>query len=79
MEAPTYPHAYEALRLAGARLVPVNVDGADGWDGEGLIAAIRGTSPTLAYLMPDFHNPTGRSMAVDLRERAIAAAAARAR
>ncbi|WKK72140.1 PLP-dependent aminotransferase family protein [Rathayibacter oskolensis] len=75
IEAPTYPHAYEALRLAGARLVPVNVDGADGWDGEGLIAALRGTSPSLAYLMPDFHNPTGRSMAPELRERAIAAAA----
>ena len=73
IEAPTYPHAYEALRLAGARLVPVNVDGADGWDGEGLIAALRGTSPSLAYLMPDFHNPTGRSMAPELRERAIAA------
>ncbi|MWV51060.1 aminotransferase class I/II-fold pyridoxal phosphate-dependent enzyme [Rathayibacter sp. VKM Ac-2803] len=75
IEAPTYPHAYEALRLAGARLVPVNVDGADGWDGEGLLAALRGTSPSLAYLMPDFHNPTGRSMAPELRERAIAAAA----
>jgi len=73
IEAPTYPHAYEALRLAGARLVPVNVDGADGWDDEGLIAALRGTSPTLAYLMPDFHNPTGRSMAPELRERAAAA------
>ncbi|NQX12591.1 PLP-dependent aminotransferase family protein [Microbacteriaceae bacterium VKM Ac-2855] len=74
IEAPTYPHAYEALRLAGARLVTANVDGTDGWDGDGLLAAIRGTSPTLGYLMPDFHNPTGRSMSLELREQAIAAA-----
>lgn len=75
IEAPTYPHAYEALRLAGARLVTANVDGTDGWDGDGLLAAIRGASPTLGYLMPDFHNPTGRSMSPELREQAISAAA----
>ena len=36
IEAPTYPHAYEALRAAGARLVPVPVapHGADEDDRE---------------------------------------------
>ena len=82
IETPTYPHAYEALQAAGARLVSVPVmadyrDGqaVDGWDAPALDAAIRRTSPALAYLMPDFQNPTGRSMSVPLREHLIDVAA----
>ncbi|MCU1557965.1 MAG: PLP-dependent aminotransferase family protein [Microbacteriaceae bacterium] len=76
VESPSYPHAYEALRLTGARLVPVSVTTEDGWDEEGLEQAIRRTSPAMGYLMPDFHNPTGRSMAPELKERVLALAAA---
>jgi DNA-binding transcriptional MocR family regulator len=74
METPTYPHAADALRHAGARLtaVPVTVDA--GWDVDRAMQAYRRTLPTAAYLMPDFHNPTGRSMTID--ERAILAAGA---
>ena len=92
IEAPTYPHAYEALRAAGARLVPVSVTpagvGADpfGADGhldpddhddevEAMTRAIRHSNPVAAYLMPDFQNPTGRSMSVGTRERVLDAAA----
>ncbi|MFB2580528.1 PLP-dependent aminotransferase family protein [Herbiconiux sp. P15] len=82
VELPSYPHAYESLRAAGARLVPVTVtargdgagDGAGdwagagaGWDAPGLQQAFARTSPSLAYLMPDFHNPTGESMPAELR------------
>ncbi|MDO9398756.1 MAG: PLP-dependent aminotransferase family protein [Herbiconiux sp.] len=76
VELPSYPHAYESLRAAGARLVPVTVaakggDGAPGglhgWDAAGLEQAFARTSPALAYLMPDFHNPTGESMPAELR------------
>jgi DNA-binding transcriptional MocR family regulator len=78
IETPTYPHAYEALQAAGARLVslPVTADyghaqADDGWNVASLESAIRRTSPALAYLMPDFQNPTGRSMSAALRERLI--------
>jgi DNA-binding transcriptional MocR family regulator len=69
VESPSYPHASEALRAHGARLVPVSVTTQEGWDELGLAQAMQRTSPTLAYLMPDFHNPTGRSMNPELRER----------
>jgi DNA-binding transcriptional MocR family regulator len=75
VESPTYPHASESLRAHGARLVPVSVTTDEGWDEAGLEQALQRTSPTLGYLMPDFHNPTGRSMPVDQRERVAALAA----
>lgn len=75
VESPSYPHAMEALRDAGGRLVGVSVSSDDGWDEAGLEQALRRTSPTLAYLMPDFHNPTGRSMSDALREKVVRLAA----
>ena len=76
VETPSYPHAFEALKAAGARLVPVPVTSHDGWDAEALEQAIQRTSPSVGYLMPDFHNPTGRSMPAEQRERVLALAAA---
>jgi DNA-binding transcriptional MocR family regulator len=76
VESPSYPHAYEALKLAGARLVPVSVTSDAGWDEPALEQALQRTSPAMGYLMPDFHNPTGRSMPAELRERMLAQAAA---
>ncbi|MBG6238837.1 DNA-binding transcriptional MocR family regulator [Mycetocola sp. CAN_C7] len=75
IEHPTYPHAHDALRIAGARLVPVAVTAADGWDTDELEQAIDRSSPTIAYLMPDFHNPTGATMTTDARRRVCRAAA----
>ncbi|MEO6115488.1 MAG: PLP-dependent aminotransferase family protein [Pseudolysinimonas sp.] len=75
VESPTYPHASESLRAHGARLVPVAVTTDEGWDELGIEQAFQRTSPTLGYLMPDFHNPTGRSMPVDQRQRIAALAA----
>jgi len=76
VEAPSYPHAYEALRLTGARLVPVSVTTEGGWDVPGLEQALQRSSPAMGYVMPDFHNPTGRSMSPDLRQRMLDLAAA---
>ena len=33
-----------------------------GWDGELLLGALRQTRPRLAYVIPEFHNPTGHLM-----------------
>jgi DNA-binding transcriptional MocR family regulator len=62
IETPTYPHAADALRRSGARLVGVPVLTAEGWDLDRAEQAFARTLPMLAYLMPDFQNPTGRSM-----------------
>lgn len=86
IEVPTYPHAIEAIRLAGGRLVPITVtapdegphrigDEADGWDADAIEQTFRRANPALAYLIPDFHNPTGASMSPATRERVLAAAA----
>ncbi len=71
IENPTYPHAMDALKSAGARLVPVSVTSEDGWDELALEQAIQRTSPSVGYIMPDHHNPTGRSMSLELRERVL--------
>lgn len=62
IESPTYPHAADALRRAGARLVGIPVTSDDGWDLDRAVQAFARTLPVMAYLMPDFQNPTGRSM-----------------
>jgi DNA-binding transcriptional MocR family regulator len=72
VETPTYPNGADALRRAGGRLVPVPVE-PDGWDPDGLVAAVRQARPSAAYLMPDFQNPTGLVMATPDRERLGAA------
>jgi len=76
IENPTYPHALDSLKAAGARIVPVSVTNDEGWDDIALEQSIQRTSPALAYLMPDNHNPTGRSMPLEQRERTAALAMA---
>lgn len=68
VETPTYPHAVDALRRAGARLVGVPVTTGEGWDLDRAEQAFARTLPVMAYLMPDFQNPTGRSMTPVERE-----------
>ena len=75
VESPSYPHAMEALRDAGARLRPISVSTESGWDGDGVEQVLRRSSPTLGYLMPDFHNPTGQSMPDEQRARIVGLAA----
>ena len=66
VESPTYANGLESLRGRGARLVPVPMT-ATGWDLDGVSSALRQTAPRLAYLIPDFHNPTGSLMTADAR------------
>lgn len=66
IDHPTYPHAITTFTQARARLLPVAVT-CSGWDTEQLRAA--GRSAGLAYLIPDFHNPTGMRMSTSVRER----------
>ncbi|HEY0246865.1 MAG TPA: PLP-dependent aminotransferase family protein [Gryllotalpicola sp.] len=75
-ESPSYPNAYDALREVGGRLVTSPVTVEDGWDLDALEAAFRRTAPSLAYVMPEFQNPTGRSLTAEGRERLLEAASA---
>lgn len=75
VENPTYPHALDALKGAGARIVPVSVTTDEGWDDLALEQGIQRTSPSLGYLMPDNHNPTGRTMPEEQRLRVLELAA----
>ncbi|MFE3143043.1 PLP-dependent aminotransferase family protein [Streptomyces scopuliridis] len=71
VEQPGYPHAFAAIAAARAQPVPVPVDpfAAPAWDIDGIEATVRQTAPRLAYLMVDFHNPTGRRLDAAGRER----------
>ncbi|HJQ43148.1 MAG TPA: PLP-dependent aminotransferase family protein [Jatrophihabitantaceae bacterium] len=61
-DLPTYPGALDAIRGNGARVLPVPMAADGGWQAEQLQATLRQTAPRLAYLIPDFHNPTGALM-----------------
>ncbi|ROP29176.1 GntR family transcriptional regulator [Couchioplanes caeruleus] len=74
VESPTYPNALAALAARRARISTHGLDATTGWDGELLLAALRQTRPRLAYVIPEFQNPTGHLMPAALRERLVAAA-----
>ncbi|HYH32978.1 MAG TPA: PLP-dependent aminotransferase family protein [Pseudonocardia sp.] len=76
VEHPTYPNALSALATRGARAVPVPMAPGPRWDLDLLTAAVRDVAPRLAYVIPDFQNPTGallgdadRARLVDLARR----------
>jgi DNA-binding transcriptional MocR family regulator len=72
VEEPSYPNAFEAMRRARVRMVPVPID--DGWDLDRIQALFRRVAPRLAYMICDFQNPTGFLMTE--RQRGSLAAAA---
>ncbi len=74
VEAPTYPGALDAFRQRRSRLVGWPV--AAGWDPDAFARLVREHAVAAAYLVPDFHNPTGRLMDAATRE-AVRAVAAR--
>lgn len=73
VESPTYPNALAALSARRARIATHGI-GEAGWDADLLLGTLRQTRPQLAYLIPEFQNPTGHLMPVELRERLVGAA-----
>ncbi|WP_068278684.1 PLP-dependent aminotransferase family protein [Aldersonia kunmingensis] len=68
IEHPTYPNAIQAIRDVGARPVPLPLrPEREGWDLDGIRSAARQTAARLAYLVPDFQNPTGLCLGVEGR------------
>lgn len=68
VEQPTFPHALEALHRHGYRLLPTPVD-VTGWDERHLSDTLLRSRPHVAYLIPDFHNPTGATLSDAERSR----------
>ncbi|WP_117214414.1 PLP-dependent aminotransferase family protein [Allorhizocola rhizosphaerae] len=73
VESPTYPNALAALGARRARITTHGLDEA-GWDGDLLFGALLQTRPRMAYLIPEFQNPTGHLMPAETRERLVATA-----
>lgn len=73
VEQPTFPHAIEAIHRHGYRMTPTPVD-VDGWDTRHLNETLLGARPHIAYLIPDFHNPTGATLLDDARSRIVTTA-----
>ncbi len=66
VSAPSYHQMHGLLRAHGLQVVPVPF-GSDGLDLDQLRRALERRQVRLVYLMPTFHNPTGRSL--DLAQR----------
>ncbi|SCL37612.1 hypothetical protein GA0070624_5932 [Micromonospora rhizosphaerae] len=73
VENPSYPNALEAMRRSRLRTVSVPVTDT-GWDIEIIESTLHQVVPQLAYLIPDFHNPTGCLMPDQERIRILDAA-----
>lgn len=70
VEGPSFLGSLQAMRLYGAKLVPVAMD-ADGIRLDALEEAVRAHRPKLLYTVPNFQNPTGVTLSVE-RRKAIA-------
>ncbi|MEO6470927.1 MAG: PLP-dependent aminotransferase family protein [Aeromicrobium sp.] len=66
VEGVSYPHAHESFAAVGSRLSALPIADSP-WDPTALASTLRGASHRAAYLIPDFHNPTGEVMTDDER------------
>ncbi len=73
-ESPTYPGALEAITAHHGRVVPVPLSEEWSWDTRAIENMLAQTAPRLAYLIPDFHNPTGALVDSAARDRVASAA-----
>lgn len=75
LDQPTYPNAIGLVHHSSARPVPVTLsrddDGTLDWDVRALAAALRESTPAMAYLVADQHNPTAAVMSAPTREAVV--------
>ncbi|GAA2711935.1 MULTISPECIES: PLP-dependent aminotransferase family protein [Streptomyces] len=77
VESPSYANVLQLMREAGARLVPVAMaDGLTGWDLAAWRQVLRDAAPRMAYVIADFHNPTGALAPEEQRRELVEAARA---
>ena len=73
-ENPTYPGLWQAFDVPGVRLIGIPV-GPEGMDLDYLQAILEQNKLKLILANPNFHNPTGRSMPLEARQRLLELAA----
>ncbi|GGR19437.1 PLP-dependent aminotransferase family protein [Streptomyces netropsis] len=77
VESPSYANVLQLMREAGTRLVPVAMaDRLAGWDLPAWRQVLRDAAPRLAYVIADFHNPTGALAPEEQRRELVEAARA---
>lgn len=68
VESPTFVHCVEIFEMFQARCIAVDMDD-NGMIPEDLEAKIIKHKPKMVYVIPTFHNPTGRTLSQDRRQR----------
>jgi len=68
VESPTFVHCVEIFEMFQARCIAVEMDD-NGMIPEDLEAKIIKHEPKMVYVIPTFHNPTGRTLSQDRRQR----------
>lgn len=74
VESPSWPGCLDVFRAAGAKMISVPLDD-EGISAEGLTQAFAEHQPALLYVMPTYHNPTGKLMSAHRRHRVAEIAA----
>jgi 2-aminoadipate transaminase len=68
VESPTFVHCVEIFDMFQARCISVSMD-ENGMIPEDLEEKIKKYHPKMVYLIPTFHNPTGRTLSLERREK----------
>ena len=68
VESPTFVHCVEIFEMFQARCIPVRTDD-DGICPDAVEEAIRQYHPKFVYVVPTFHNPSGRTLTLARRKR----------
>jgi 2-aminoadipate transaminase len=68
VESPTFVHCVEIFEMFQAKCISVAMDD-DGMVAEDLEEKIRKHNPKMVYVIPTFHNPTGRTLSLERRKR----------
>ena len=68
VESPTFVHSVEIFEMFQARCIPVETDD-DGICPDAVEEAIKRCHPKFVYVVPTFHNPSGRTLSLERRKR----------
>lgn len=68
VEAPTFVHAVETFKMFEANCISVDMDD-NGIVVEDLEEKIKKHKPKMVYVIPTFHNPTGKTLSLERREK----------
>ncbi len=68
VESPSFVHSVEIFDMFEAKCIGVDMDD-EGMDPEDLEKKIKLYKPKMVYVIPTFHNPTGRTLSLERRKR----------